>query len=106
MPDNRADVVVAGLARGRRVETMVQNIARSALTPVLKDLCQTVYEVLLRYDPQRLSEIEAKGEMNYFIARIVLNQYRSVNSPFHMEMRKFSMLSEDIEGHDYEYKEK
>lgn len=99
------DTPVERLARGHRVETMVRNVARSSLTPILKDLCQCVYEILLRCDPGRLEEMERRGELDYFVARVILNQYRSATSPFHMEMRRFSALSSDIDGHDYEERE-
>lgn len=42
--------IVGELARFRVVEDMVQNIARSPLTPDLKDLCQLVYLIVLEYD--------------------------------------------------------
>ena len=82
--------IVARIAQERRVETMVENIAKSFLTPDLKDLCQMVYLILLEYDETKLIDLWDHGQINFFIARIVLNQYRSSNSPFYKLFRKNS----------------
>ena len=67
----------------------MENIAHHALTADLKDLCQIVYLVLLEYDETRLRDLWENGQMNFFLARVILNQYRSSNSPFHAQFRKF-----------------
>ena len=84
--------IVAKIAQERRVETMVENIAKSPLTPDLKDLSQMVYLILLEYDETKLLDLWEHGQMNFFIARIILNQYRSANSPFHKLFRKPSTI--------------
>ena len=84
--------IVAQIARERRVETMVENIAKMSLTPDLKDLCQMVYLVLLEYDETKIRDLWEHGQMNFFIARIVLNQYRSTNSPYYKLFRKFAKI--------------
>ena len=88
--------VVDELARGRVVEELVQNITRSRLTPELKDLCQMVYEIILGYDEDMIMDLWEHGQMRYFIARIVLNQYRSRNSPFHFTYRRYTQKAVDI----------
>ena len=80
--------IVAQIARERRVETMVENIAKSPLTPDLKDLSQMVYLILLEYDETKLRDLWENQQINFFIARIILNQYRSANSPFYKLFRK------------------
>lgn len=83
--------IVARIAQERRVETMVENIAKSPLTPDLKDLSQMVYLILLEYDEGKLRDLWDNGQINFFIARIILNQYRSANSPFYKLFRKQSV---------------
>lgn len=73
----------------RRVEAMVENIAHHKLTADLKDLCQMVYIILLEYDESKLQDLWENDQINFFLARIILNQYRSSNSPFHTIFRKF-----------------
>ena len=90
--------IVARIAQERRVETMVENIAKSPLTPDLKDLSQMVYLILLEYDESKLRDLWDHGQMNFFIARIILNQYRSTNSPYYKLFRKYARKAEEIES--------
>lgn len=85
------------IARERRVETMIENIAKQPLAAELKDLAQMVYLVLLEYDETKLADLWENDQINFFIARIILNQYRSSNSQFHKLYRKYERKAEDIE---------
>ena len=80
--------IIETLAKERRVEALVENIAHHSLTADLKDLCQMVYMILLEYDEAKLQDLWENDQMNFFLARIILNQYRSSNSPFHTIFRK------------------
>ena len=75
---------------------MVENIAHHSLTADLKDLCQMVYLILLEYDESKLQDLWENDQMNFFLARIILNQYRSSNSPFHSIYRKYQERSLSI----------
>ena len=90
------DSIVETLARERRVEAMVENIAHHSLTADLMDLCQIVYLILLEYDEAKLADLWDNGQMNFFLARIIINQYRSSNSPFHAMFRKYQDRSVEI----------
>lgn len=89
--------IVDRLAKERRVEIIVSNIARRSLTPELRDLCQEIYSILLTYDAERLSDIYEHGEMGFFIARIAMNQYRSSTSPFHILYRKYNLNAKPLD---------
>lgn len=93
--------IVDALARDKVVETMVQNIAHSGLTADLWDLVQMVYLILLEYDEAKVVDLWEHGQIRFFIARIILNQFRSSNSPFHATFRRFRERSEDITGKDF-----
>ena len=93
--------IVSKMASEKMVEGMVQNIAHQSLTADLKDLCQMVYLILLEYDEKKLIDLWENEQMNYFIARIIVNQYRSSNSPFHTIFRKFQERAMDISGMDW-----
>jgi hypothetical protein len=88
-PGVTKDMIIETLAKERRVETLVENIAHCSLNADLKDLCQMVYLVLLEYDESKLQDLWQNNEMNFFLARIIINQYRSSNSPFHSVFSKF-----------------
>lgn len=81
--------IVEILARERRVETMLANIAKQPVAGTLEDLCQMVYLVLLEYDEAKIADLWENGQINFFIARILLNQYRSSNSPYYKLFRKY-----------------
>ena len=85
--------IVEHLANTRRVEAMVQNICHQELNQDLKDLCQMIYVILLEYDEDKIQDLWENNEINFFLARIILNQYRSSNSPFHALFRKMQERS-------------
>lgn len=85
--------IIDTLAREKRVEAMVENIAHHSLTADLRDLCQMVYLILLEYDEAKLLDLWENEQINFFLARIIINQYRSSNSPFHTMFRKFQERS-------------
>ena len=90
------ETIIETLAKDRRVEALVENIAHHSLTANLKDLCQMVYLILLEYDESKLQDLWENDQINFFIARIILNQYRSSNSPFHAIFRKYQERSISI----------
>lgn len=80
--------IVEQLALDRRVETMVENIAHTHLDDDLRDLSQMVYLALLTYDEAKIVDLWEKGQIGFFIARIILNQFRSSHSPWHDAIRR------------------
>lgn len=88
--------IIEALANERRVEALVENIAHHPLTADLKDLCQMVYLVLLEYDETKLLDLWENDQINFFLARIIINQYRSSNSPFYKIFRKYQNRSVSI----------
>lgn len=93
--------IIEEVAKAGMVEHMVQNIAHHTLDADLKDLAQMVYLILLEYDENKLQDLWENEQMGFFLARIIINQYRSSNSPFHTIYRKFRERSEDITGKDW-----
>lgn len=89
--------IVEVLARERRVETMVENIARQDLDANLRDLCQMVYLVLLEYDEDKLVDLWEHGQIPFFIARIIINQYRSTSSPYYKQIRKYASKADTLD---------
>lgn len=83
--------IVEQLARTQRVEQIVGTICKgdAAAADSLGDLSQMVYTVLLTYDAGKVVDLWEKGQMDYFLARIVLNQSRSRRSPYYRALRGF-----------------
>lgn len=97
---NKADIIEE-IAQERMVETMVQNIAHQALNDDLSDLCQMVYLILLEYDEDKLQDLWEHNQMRFFLASVIVNQYRSSYSPYHIIIRKPQEKSVDITGMDW-----
>ena len=93
--------IIEQIAKERMVESMVQNIAHQALNDDLSDLCQMVYLILLEYAEDKLQDLWEHNQMRFFLARIVVNQYRSSYSPFHITIKKPKEKSVDITGMDW-----
>ena len=93
---NKAEIIEQ-IAKTRMVETMVQNIAHESLSTNadLSDLCQMVYLILLEYDEDKLQDLWEHNQMRFFLARIIVNQYRSSYSPFHIQFRKFRLMVDE-----------
>lgn len=87
--------IIEAIARDRMVETMVTNIAHKPMSADLQDLSQMVYLILLEYDKKKLQDLWENNQMHFFIARIIINQYNSVTSPFHTIFRKFRLMVDE-----------
>ena len=87
--------IIEAIAKDRMVETMVTNIAHKPMSADLEDLSQMVYLILLEYDEKKLQDLWINNQMHFFIARIIINQYNSVNSPFHTIFRKFRLMVDE-----------
>lgn len=96
--NTKAEIIEA-LARGKVVEQMIENIAHQPLCADLKDLSQMVYLILLEYDERKLQDLWDNNQMDFFLARIIVNQYRSTNSPFYTIFRKFRLMI--VETYDW-----
>lgn len=53
------------------------------------DLFQDVSVILLKYDNKKLDDIYQKGQLKFFVSRILTNQYYSVHSAFYKTYKKY-----------------
>lgn len=89
--------IITELAEGRVVEEICTNVAHARnLDQDLKDLAQHVYFVLLEYQEEKVLALWKAGTLRFFVARIVLNQYRCPRSAFRKEIREFGVMSTEI----------
>lgn len=89
--------IAAKLARERRVETMVQNIAHArALTQDLRDLCQMVYLLILTYDPDKIVDLWENDQINFFLARVIRTNLTSPRSPYAAQITRFRNRSNPL----------
>lgn len=93
--------IVEHLAQAKVVEHLVENITRQSATCAdMQDLIQIVYLALLEYDSEKIEDLWQKGQINFFIVRVIINQYRTDHSPFMDSIRKFARRSKDLKGFD------
>lgn len=60
------------------------------------DLIQEVILIILEYDKEKIEQLYASNQMNFFLVRIIKSQYNSITSPFYKQYRKFSALSDEL----------
>lgn len=69
---------------------MVAKICRKDIDADLSDLCQIVYTTLCEYDAEKIEDLWRNGrQMDYFLARIIVNQYKSDRSPYYWQICRF-----------------
>ena len=89
--------IAATLARERRVETMVKNIAHAhSLSQDLRDLCQMVYLLILTYDPDKIVDLWENDQINFFLARIIRTNLFSPRSPYAAQITRFRNRSNPL----------
>ena len=97
MTKNKLDKygIIEILAKEKKVEKFIQNTAKTS-APELDDLAQDIYLILLDMEEEKLIQLYDNKQLDYWIARIILNQYFSSTSTFFTKYKKFQHLSEQI----------
>lgn len=75
------------IANEKLVEDISKNIGVSP--KYFDDFVQEIYLILLEYDQEKLQAIYEKGDINFFLTRIIKNQWCSTTSPFYRKYRKY-----------------
>lgn len=75
------------IANEKLVEDICKNIGVSP--KYMDDLVQEIYLILLEYDQEKLQAIYDNDQINYFLTRIIKNQWCSTTSPFYRKYRKY-----------------
>lgn len=81
------------LAKSKVVEELCRNIGVSS--NYIDDLTQEVYLIMLEYDQEKLKEIYERGDIKYWLTRVITNQYCSNTSPFYKKYRKYYDFVDD-----------
>lgn len=91
--------IIEHLARDKTVEEIIKNVAskdNSKHHEFLDDLAQDIYMQLYEMDTDKLNGIYEKGQMNYYITRIVLNNINSKTSRYYYTYIKPIAFFEEI----------
>lgn len=95
--------IIDTLARERRIERLVSNCARrSVLTQPMRDLAQDTYITLLKYPEPLITDLWDKGQINFFLVRIILNNLQGSRSQYYKRYIRFQRRSVPLEYEDGE----
>ena len=84
------------MAESRMVEHLIESMAHQPLDYDLQDLAQMIYVALLEQPEERVQDLWANEEMQYFVLGIIKRQLYSVTSPYYITIKKFSAITDDI----------
>ena len=90
--------VVDIIAREHLVERIVNKLLSSSKNPFdcPEDLIQEIYLLLLQKNDDLIVNLYNKGEITYYLLRVVRNQLLSKNSPYYCKYIRFLAQSDDI----------
>lgn len=93
--------IVEALAKEKRVEQICVNVCKRPASE-LCDLVQTIYAYLLTMPPVLLADLFENGQINFYIVRMVKNQYFGRKSRFYRENVDFAARTVALSYKDYE----
>lgn len=90
--------IVDELSKNNTVEKIVYKLLSSSKNPFdcPEDLVQDLYLILLNSDENLIVALYNKGELGFYILRVVRNQLLSKNSPYYTKYIKFRAQSDDL----------
>ena len=94
--------IINEIANNGLVEEIIQGVSYSKFENPenIKDLAQDIYLQLLQMRTEKLNELYDKGQLRYWIARIVVNSIHSKTSPYFYTYKKEQMQSVSISDID------
>lgn len=90
--------VVEKLYKSGTVERIVYKLLSSSKNPFdcPEDLIQDIYLILLNGDENLIVTLYNKGELGFYLLRVVRNQLLSVNSKYYYTYVKFRAQSDEL----------
>ena len=97
---------IESLARERFAERLIKKMSPSLPKEDADDLSQIVYTSLLDKDKDFVRGLEERGELDFYVIRIIQRQLYSVTSPFYRKIRKFRDNTSPIDTAYIDYSDK
>lgn len=90
--------VIDIIAKEHIVERIVNKLLSSSKNPFdcPEDLIQDIYLILLNSDENLIVTLYNKGELGFYLLKVVRNQLLSVNSKYYYTYIKFRANSDEI----------
>lgn len=91
--------VVDIIAKEHLVDRIVTKLLSSSKNPFdcPEDLIQDVYLLLLQKDDNFIVNLYNKGELGFYLLKVIRNQMISQNSPYYTQYIKFLSKSDGLE---------
>ena len=90
--------IIDELSKNATVEKIVNKLIQSSKNrfDFPDDLIQDIYVLLLEKDEDLIVNLYNKGELVFYLLKVVRNQLLSKNSPYYTKYIKFRAYSDDI----------
>lgn len=92
--------IIEDLAKNKFVENVTKSY--KMITPYIEDLCQDIYMWLCEKDEDKIVSLYEKGELDYFVRKMIKNNICSKTSPFYTKYEKFRKNSNNIDDFENE----
>lgn len=89
-----ASEIINQIANSREYKDLCRNITKG--NPLHEDLFQELILTLCEKDPAKIEDLHGKGELKWFIIKILQNQYKSTSSKFYKQNIQFSQRSSEL----------
>ena len=89
--------IINELAKNKVVEKLVANISPEGDSPDTSDLSQLIYLTLLEKPNSLIEDLYSKGELIFYVIRIITRNVYSTTSPYYRTIKKFKNKTTDID---------
>ena len=89
--------IINELARNKVIEKLVANISPDDNSPDNQDLSQLIYLTLLEKPNSLIEDLYSKGELIFYVIRIITRNVYSTTSPYYRTIKKFKNKTTDID---------
>ena len=94
--------IINELAKNKVIEKLVANISPDdnspgALSSDNQDLSQLIYLTLLEKPNSLIEDLYSKGELIFYVIRIITRNVYSTTSPYYRTIKKFKNKTTDID---------
>ena len=89
--------IINELAKNKVIEKLVANISPDDNPPDNQDLSQLIYLTLLEKPNALIEDLYSKGELIFYVIRIITRNIYSTTSPYYRTIKKFKNKTIDID---------
>ena len=89
--------IINELAKNKVIEKLVANISPDDNPQDNQDLSQLIYLTLLEKPNSLIEDLYSKGELIFYVIRIITRNVYSTTSPYYRTIKKFKNKTTDID---------